>query len=220
MKTDPYSEEKVNILLVDDEKVYLEVLKSFLSDLGHTIVLANSGMECLKYTEEMDFAVVVLDVSMPGMDGFETARRIFESSRAKDVSIIFFTAIAKDSIKIFQGFDLGAVDYLFKPCEPVVFIAKVKVFVQLYQQKRALRRLNRALEQKVTELTEALAHIKTLQGMLPICASCKKIRENGKTWQPIEKYLHEHSDADFTHTICPECTARLYPDLHIDDDQP
>ncbi|MGV8118900.1 MAG: two-component system response regulator [Candidatus Xenobiia bacterium LiM19] len=220
MMTDPYSEEKVNILLVDDEKVYLEVLKAFLSDLGHTIVLANSGMECLKYIEEMDFAVVVLDVSMPGMDGFETARRIFESSRAKDVSILFLTAIARESIKIFEGFSLGAVDYLFKPCESSVFIAKVKVFVQLYQQKRALQRLNRELEQKVAELTDAVTHIRTLHGMLPICAGCKKIRGDGNTWQPIVSYLRERSVVDFTHTICPECTARLYPGLHIDDDQP
>lgn len=220
MKTDPYSEEKVNILLVDDEKVYLEVLEAFLSPLGHKIVLANSGMECLKYIDEMDFAVVVLDVSMPGIDGFETARRIFLSSRAKDTSIIFFTAIARESIKIFQGFSLGAVDYLFKPCVPEVFIAKVKVFVQLYQQKRALQRLNRELEQKVAELTDAVTHIRTLHGLLPICAGCKKIRGDGNTWEPIEKYLHENSDADFTHTICPECTVRLYPGLNIDDDQP
>jgi len=209
------SDEKVNILLVDDDKIYLQAIKALLSELGHNVVLAGSGTECLRCLEQMEFAVVVMDVSMPGMDGFETAKRIYENQRIKDISIIFFTAIAKDSIKVFEGFSMGAVDYLFKPCVPEILIAKVNIFVQLYLQKKALQRMNSELEQKVAELTDALKHIKTLQGMLPICANCKKIRCGKNTWQPIESYIQEHSGADFTHTICPECTARLYPSLHI-----
>jgi CheY-like chemotaxis protein len=213
------SDEKVNILLVDDDKIYLEAIRSLLSELGHNVVLAGSGTECLRCVEQMDFAVAVMDVSMPGMDGFETARRIYENPRIKDISIIFFTAIAKESIKVFEGFAMGAVDYLFKPCIPEILIAKVNIFVQLYQQKKALQRINSELEQKVAELTGALKQIKTLQGMLPICANCKKIRCGKNTWQPIESYIQEHSGADFTHTICPECTARLYPSLHIKEEK-
>lgn len=129
-------DDAVNILIVDDKPANLIALESFLSLPNYHLVLANSGPEALLRLDEMDFAVILTDVMMPGMDGFELAKHIKRSQKSQHIPIIFMTAMDSNLSDIFRAYDVGAVDYLQKPLEPEVVKAKVAVFVQLYVQKR------------------------------------------------------------------------------------
>jgi CheY-like chemotaxis protein len=127
------------ILLVDDRPENLLALEAILVSLGQTLVRATSGEEALKALLADDYAVILLDVQMPGMDGFETAAHIKRRERTKDIPIIFLTAINREPQHAFRGYSAGAVDYLAKPFDPWVLRAKVSVFVELYLKNRQLR---------------------------------------------------------------------------------
>jgi CheY-like chemotaxis protein len=130
---------RANILLVDDRPENLLALEAILSSLDQTLVRATSGEEALKALLSDDFAVILLDVQMPGMDGFETASHIKRRERTRDIPIIFLTAINREPQHAFRGYSAGAVDYLAKPFDPWVLRAKVSVFVELYLKNRQLR---------------------------------------------------------------------------------
>ena len=148
---------KVNLLLVDDRPENLFALESILEGPDRNIFKAYSGNEALSLVLEHDFALVLLDVQMPEMDGFETAQLMRGMERTRNIPIIFVTAISKEKNHIFTGYDSGAVDYLFKPLEPEILISKVQIFIQLYKQKELLKRRKSELEQKVKELRAAKA---------------------------------------------------------------
>jgi CheY-like chemotaxis protein len=131
--------ERARILLVDDRSENLLALEAILSSLDQTLVRATSGEEALKALLADDFAVILLDVQMPGMDGFETASHIKRRERTRDIPIIFLTAINREPQHAFRGYSAGAVDYLAKPFDPWVLRAKVAVFVELYLKNRQLR---------------------------------------------------------------------------------
>jgi CheY-like chemotaxis protein len=131
--------EKVYILLVDDRPENLVALEAILGSLEHELVPARSGEEALKALLTREFAVILLDASMPGMDGFETATRIKRREKTRDIPIIFLTALNNEQQHAFRGYEVGAVDYLTKPFDPWILRAKVSVFVDLYQKNRQLR---------------------------------------------------------------------------------
>lgn len=165
------SDQPVSVLLVDDRPENLLALEAVLEDLHVNIVQAHSGTEALKRLLDQDFGLVLLDVQMPGLDGFETARLIRERERTRHIPIIFVTAINKGVGHVERGYSLGAVDYLFKPFDPEILRAKVATFVDLARKTAELRdevlqrqdaeaallQLNGALEARVTERTSALA---------------------------------------------------------------
>jgi CheY-like chemotaxis protein len=127
------------ILLVDDRPENLLALEAILSTVDHELVRASSGDEALKALLTEDFAVILLDVSMPGMDGLETAAHIKRRERTRDVPIIFLTAVHPDAEHAFRGYSAGAVDYVSKPFDPWVLRAKVAVFVDLYCKRQQLQ---------------------------------------------------------------------------------
>ncbi|HEY5833470.1 response regulator [Streptomyces sp.] len=131
--------QKAKILLVDDRPENLLALEAILSALDQTLVRASSGEEALKALLTDDFAVILLDVQMPGMDGFETAAHIKRRERTRDIPIIFLTAINHGPHHTFRGYAAGAVDYISKPFDPWVLRAKVSVFVDLYMKNCQLR---------------------------------------------------------------------------------
>jgi CheY-like chemotaxis protein len=131
--------EKAKILLVDDRQENLLALEAILSSLDQVLVRANSGEEALKALLVDEFAVILLDVQMPGLDGFETAGHIKRREKTKDVPIIFLTAINNEPHHAFRGYAAGAVDYIAKPFDPWVLRAKVSVFVDLYMKNRQIR---------------------------------------------------------------------------------
>ncbi len=134
------------LLLVDDRPENLTALQAILSELDAEIVLAGSGNEALSQVLKQEFAVVLLDVQMPGMDGFEVAELMRSNARTRTVPIIFVTAISKEQQYVFKGYESGAVDYLFKPLEPLVVRGKVKIFIELYQQRQQSRLAQREAE--------------------------------------------------------------------------
>ncbi|MER5472562.1 response regulator [Streptomyces sp. NPDC002685] len=125
---------KAKILLVDDRPENLLALEAILSALDQTLVRASSGEEAIKALLTDDFAVILLDVQMPGMDGFETAAHIKRRERTRDIPIIFLTAINHGPHNTFRGYAAGAVDYISKPFDPWVLRAKVSVFIDLYMK--------------------------------------------------------------------------------------
>jgi signal transduction histidine kinase len=150
---------KVNILLVDDQPARLLSYESILADLGQNLVQARSGVEALKCLMENEFAVVLLDVSMPGMDGFETATLIHEHPRFEKTPIIFVTGVHVTELDRLKGYKLGAVDYVYIPVVPEILRSKVLVLVELYLQRRELQRLNRSLAEANARLELANTHL-------------------------------------------------------------
>src|SRR5499427_5758442 len=146
---------KVNMLLVDDQPARLLSYETILAELGQNLVLASSGLEALEKLMKDEFAVVLLDVSMPGMDGFETATLIHEHPRFEKTPIIFVTGVHVTELDRLKGYKLGAVDYVSIPVVPEILRSKVSVLVELYCKRRELKEANRTLEQVNRRLAEA-----------------------------------------------------------------
>ncbi|GAB3207129.1 response regulator [Marinactinospora thermotolerans] len=140
---------KANILLVDDRDDNLTTLEAILTSLDQNLVRASSGEAALKALLEDDFAVILLDVMMPGMDGFETAAHIKQREKTKDIPIIFLTGADIDRHQVFRGYASRSIDYLTKPFDPWVLRAKVEVFVDLYHTKRRLQEQSRMLQREL-----------------------------------------------------------------------
>jgi len=143
--------EKTSILIVDDRPENLMALEASLEDLDLNIVKAHSGNEALGLMLENDYALVLLDVQMPGINGFETAETMKESKKTKNTPIIFLSAISKEQKHVFKGYDSGAVDYLFKPFDPEILKSKIKVFITLHNNKMALEKTTLELKKAVKE---------------------------------------------------------------------
>jgi two-component system, sensor histidine kinase and response regulator len=149
----------VNILVVDDDSTKRFALKAILAPLGENVVEASSGADALRQLLRHEFAVVLLDVRMPLMDGFETAQLIRQRPRSELTPIIFVTALDQAETDMGRGYDLGAVDFVFAPVVPAILRAKVAVFVELYRAQQELRRYRSRLEMLVDERTTALTAI-------------------------------------------------------------
>src|SRR5262245_26260843 len=152
-------DDKVNILLVDDQPARLLSYETILADLGQNLVQARSGLEALERLMKDEFAVVLLDVSMPGMDGFETATLIHEHPRFEKTPIIFVTGVHVTELDRLKGYKLGAVDYVYIPVVPEILRSKVSVLVELHLQRRELQTLNRSLEEANRRLELANTHL-------------------------------------------------------------
>ncbi len=146
---------KLNILIVDDDSTALIALEDLLGSLNQNVIKANSGQEALRQILSADFAVIILDVHMPNMDGFETASLIRERERSQTTPIIFLTGVMKSDTYAFKGYSVGAVDYLIKPVVPVVLLSKVKVFIDLAQKTDQLKRVNEQLRDQALQLVAA-----------------------------------------------------------------
>ncbi|MFI4930551.1 MAG: response regulator [Burkholderiales bacterium] len=155
---------RADILLVDDEPKNLLALSALLEDLGHHLVLARSGEEALRCALEYELALILLDVRLPGIDGFETARLLHAGERTRLTPIIFLTAAADELGSVFRGYQVGAVDYLVKPLVPEVLLSKVSVFVDLHRKNADLSREiaeRRQAERQVRESEERLRALAT-----------------------------------------------------------
>jgi signal transduction histidine kinase len=150
----PSADGRINILLVDDRPDKLLALEAVLSGLGQNLVKANSGKEALRHLLDKEFAVILLDVSMPVMDGFETAAMIRRRPSSEHTPIIFVTSMSDSENHVSKGYSLGAVDYILSPIVPEILRAKVSVFVELYKKTGQIKQLNGELQQRVAELTD------------------------------------------------------------------
>lgn len=164
MQSDP----KTNILLVDDHPENLLVLETVLEHLGQNLVRANSGKEALRCLLHNDFAVILLDVQMPEMDGFETAMLIRQRERSRNTPIIFLTAFSTNDAFVFKGYEIGAVDYLLKPIDPTILTSKVKVFVELFQKTEVVKRQADQLTLINGELRQSEERFRSLSACTPV----------------------------------------------------
>ena len=188
----------MKIFIAEDDKVSRRLLEAQLGKWGHEMVAVGDGVsawEALRRPEAP--ALVILDWMMPGIDGLEVCRRLRGTPDGNRFYIIILTAkgLRED---IVAGLSAGANDFVMKPFDQAELRARIQVGVRLIE-------LQQQLSHRVQELEEALAKIKTLQGLLPICAWCKKIRSDQNYWEKVETYLGRHTDARFTHSICPDC---------------
>ncbi len=161
-------ERKVNILLVDDKLENLLALEAILEKLGENLVRATSGEEALRCLLHQDFAVILLDVQMPGMDGFETATLIRNRGRSRHTPIIFLTAFSTSDQMLFKGYALGAVDYLLKPLDPNILTSKVTVFVELFKKTEAVNQQTAQLVAVNTELRQSEERFRSLSTCSPV----------------------------------------------------
>lgn len=190
------------ILVVDDTPANLVLLFTGLRNAGYKVLINERGDVALQTAAYVLPDLIILDVMMPGIDGFETCRRLKEDPRTRDIPVILMTALT-DPIDEVTGLRAGAVDYITKPIHVGVVLARIKTHL-------TLRKLYRDLEHKNAALEEALATIKTLSGIIPICAWCgNKIRDEHDEWVSVATYLETHADITFSHTICPDCYRRL-----------
>lgn len=153
------TDDRAGIFLVDDMEDNLAALEAVLGSLGEPLVRARSGEEAMKALLRQEFAVVLLDILMPGMDGFETASNIKRLDQTKDIPIIFLTGTDSDSGFAFRGYSTGAADYLTKPFDPWVLRAKVNVFLDLHRKNRQLRRLIKQDHARMGELADRISEI-------------------------------------------------------------
>jgi CheY-like chemotaxis protein len=202
------------ILIADDSPVNRIILRKICEEEGKVdIVIASNGEQAFELASEQEFAVILLDVEMPGNNGFETAELIRKTQCNTDTPIIFITAGRNNIESILEGYKAGAVDYLFKPVVPFILKSKVKIFLKLYHDSQVIKMQKKILEKKNRELNAVIDEIKALKGLIPICSWCKKIRTEANEWQPVEEFVKRFSTADFTHGVCPECLVKLKKEI-------
>jgi len=177
------------ILAVDDSAKDLDLLAKILEREGYEVALAMEGAQALAFAIRERPDLILLDVMMPGMDGFALCRGLKADPASQGIPVIFLTG-KSESDEILSGFEAGAVDYVTKPFRIPELLARVHVHV---------------------ELRCAQMEISTLRGILPTCAHCKKIRDDEGTWHAIEAYISQRSEAQFSHGLCPDCIPLFFP---------
>lgn len=238
-------EEKVHILVVEDSLTQAVRLQSVLEHNGCQVTLAKDGAEALQVLRTLRPTMVISDIVMPHMDGYELCRRIKSDKDTADIPVILVTQLSEPE-DILKGLECGADNFITKPYDENFLLARLQYILinrrlrkttstdmglEVYFANRrhfitsdrmqildllfstyesALQKA-RELEQTNKKLQEALETIKTLEGILPICAGCKKIRDESGEWQPLERYIGDRSNAQFSHGLCPECARNLYP---------
>jgi DNA-binding NarL/FixJ family response regulator len=195
----------IRILVVEDDPNVSAVLTARLKSLDyHVCGTAVTGHEAISGVYRYHPDVVTMDILLKGdINGIEAAAKIAEGS---DVPIIFMTCLSDQQI-FERAVATHPYGYIIKPYDIHELRSAIEIAVVKHNASKEREKL-------IAQLKSALDEVKTLSGLLPICSSCKKIRQDDSTWQSIEDYITSHSNADFTHGICPECAHRLYPELY------
>lgn len=197
----------ISILYVEDEAAAREEVSLFLMRRVRTLISASNGEEGLERFRVERPDLIVTDIRMPVMDGLQMARVIRQMN--KGIPIIVTTAHS-DTSYMLDAIDIGIDQYVVKPVDAGKLSGALEKCEEIIEYRRAHKRYLADREKLIGELQEALGKVKLLSGMLPICASCKKIRDDQGYWKQIEAYISSHSEAEFTHGICPDCVQRLY----------
>jgi sigma-B regulation protein RsbU (phosphoserine phosphatase) len=192
----------MKVLVAEDDPVALCLVQRIL-ERDYEVVIARDGQEAWEALCQKDRPrLAVLDWQMPGMHGTDICRRIRQLPETDPMYVLLLTATRMSPADLLAGFEAGADDFLTKPCNAEELRARVAV-------GRRVLQLQQTLAERVLELEEALASVRKLQGLLPICSWCKRIRNDRNYWEQVEIYLIQHSEATFTHGICPECYEKM-----------
>ncbi len=197
----------MKILIADDDDVSRLALGAALAKRGHEVVAATNGTEAWQAFQGADVPrLAILDWLMPEIDGLEVCRRLRSLPELRTVYLILLTSRGSKEYVV-EGLRAGANDYVTKPFYPEELAARVNVGVQVVELQLELAR-------RVEELEAALQQVKQLQGLLPICAYCKRIRDDQNYWHEVEGYIGTHADVRFSHGICPACwTSVVKPEF-------
>ena len=205
----------LRVLVADDEPVSRTVVGAMLRKAGYAVMYAPDGEEAWQLLDAEDPpSLALLDWEMPGLQGPEIVQKLRSKSAATPTYLILLTS--RDSqADIVQGLRAGADDYVTKPANEAELIARVNVGARVV-------RLQAALADRVRSLEDALANVKALQTLLPMCAYCKSVRNDQNYWEKVETYFTQHSGVSFTHSYCPTCYERyVRPELEaLEDSQP
>jgi len=194
----------VKLLIAEDDTVIRRLLQVTLSRSGFEVVAVANGRQALEVMQKPDAPrLAVLDWMMPEIDGLDVCRRIRANAGVPYVYILVLTAKGRKE-DLVEGLDAGADDFLTKPFDPQELRSRLRVGQRTLDLEAALRT-------KVSELQEALDRVEQLQGLLPICMHCKKIRDDENRWHRVETYIAKRSAAEFTHALCEECREMHYP---------
>jgi phosphoserine phosphatase RsbU/P len=202
----------LQVLVADDEPVSRTVVGAMLKKAGYPVVYAQDGQQAWQLLDAEDPpALALLDWEMPGLQGPEVVQRIRAKQVQSPTYVILLTS-RDSSADIVQGLRAGADDYVTKPANEGELVARVNVGARVVQ-------LQTALADRVRSLEEALANVKALQTLLPMCAYCKSIRNDQNYWEKVETYFTQHSNVSFTHSYCPNCYERFVrPELEALED--
>jgi len=198
--------EAIRILCMEDDPATARLFQRKLEREGYLVDLACDGEEGLAMYEAGSYDILAVDQSMPKLDGLAVIRTLASGGLLPPLIVITASSDARSAV---EAMKLGASDYIIKDVDGAYLDLLPSVIEQVLHQ----RDLAEERERLIVELQKALAKVKILAGLIPICASCKKIRTDEGYWEAIEVYIRDHSEADFTHSICPECIEELYGDL-------
>jgi DNA-binding response OmpR family regulator len=188
----------MRILIAEDDLVSRRMLEATLIRWGYEVLVTSDGEAAWRALRDQDAPrMAILDWMMPGLDGIDVCRKVRSLPASAPPYVILLTAKGSKT-DIVSGLQAGADDYIVKPFDREELQARVQAGVRILS-------LQASLAARVRELEEALARVKTLQGLLPICSYCKRVRNDGDYWQQVESYISDHSDARFSHGICPDC---------------
>jgi CheY-like chemotaxis protein len=188
----------LKILIAEDDPVSRHVLTANLTKWGHEVIAVTDGLQAWEALQRDDAPhLVILDWMMSGLEGPEVCRKLRQSAREIETYIILLTA-RQGVAEVVNGIGAGANDYLTKPYHRDELRVRVQVGVRMVE-------LQKKLADRVEQLERALDQVKRLQGIIPICGYCKKIRDDHDYWQNLDSYISTHSEAEFSHGICPSC---------------
>jgi sigma-B regulation protein RsbU (phosphoserine phosphatase) len=194
----------MRILLAEDEPLSRHLVTRLLEGWGYEVTVASDGDEAMAALANEDGPrLAILDWMMPGMDGTDVCKQLRTEAGTEYTYVILLTA-KKQKEDVVAGLDAGADDYITKPFNEEELHSRVRAGERILKLKGALA-------YKLVELQDALDHVRQLQGLLPICMHCKKIRDDSNTWHRLETYIEEKSEALFSHALCDECLAKHCP---------
>ena len=196
----------MHVLIAEDDRVTGEILARTLQRWNYSTTLVSDGADAWnRLSVATDPTLAILDWMMPGMDGPDVCRRVRQELPLANMYLMLLTSLeSKD--RLVAGLEAGADDYLIKPFDPEELRARINVGVRVLS-------LQERLSERVKELQDALSNVKQLHGLLPICSYCKRIRGDDQYWQQVEGYIADHSEAQFSHGICPACYATVSAEL-------
>jgi AmiR/NasT family two-component response regulator len=199
--------ENIGVLIVDDDPLVCEMIQGIVDDLGYQVVgRALNGRDGVELTNILKPDVVIMDINMPGISGIEASQQISDLCAAP---IVVLTAYENQEL-ISMATTAGVGAYLVKPPNRGELERAIMVAMARFKDLQALTLLNLKLNQQNEALEAALAQVNRLSGLLPICMHCKRIRADTGYWQEVELYIREHSNAEFSHGLCPNCVEEFY----------
>ncbi len=200
--------ENMLIYIVDDDPINLRLIKAILNQHGfYNLTLLNNGNELLTSMEKNKPDILLLDIMMPELSGYDILEIVKQRNAWKHIPVIVITALplADEMKPLKKSFNLGAMDYISKPFNHVELMLRVKSALKLEYQRQ--------------QLEETLDRLRNLEKMISICSYCKKVRVEENQWQDLEVYISEHTDTQFSHSICPTCYTKVLEDEFEEDDK-